>query len=137
MLTKFVPDDGEAGDFFGISVALSGDTIVVEASFDDGKGSSSGSAYVYQKNSLGLFKQVSKLVTGDGVEFDSFRLLCLVIPLWLEHASMKTMAIVLAQFKVLKGCVDRACHFSRTNDNARPMNDVPPEETTKKSALPQ
>ena len=39
--------DGAAGDNFGCSVSVSGDTLVVGAYQDDDKGSSSGSAYVH------------------------------------------------------------------------------------------
>ena len=45
-LTKLVPADGAAGDFFGRSVAVSG-SIVVGAYLDDDSGFSSGSAYVF------------------------------------------------------------------------------------------
>ena len=42
---KITAPDGEAGDEFGSSVALSGDTVVVGAPFDDDAGADSGSAY--------------------------------------------------------------------------------------------
>jgi hypothetical protein len=42
------PWDGAAGDNFGFSVAISGDTVVVGASLDDiGANSDQGSAYVF------------------------------------------------------------------------------------------
>jgi hypothetical protein len=45
-LTKLTASDGDAGDRFGVSVAISGD-IVVGSYLDDDKGSNSGSAYVF------------------------------------------------------------------------------------------
>ena len=44
---KLLPGDGAAGDFFGISVAASDDTVIVAAYLDDDNGANSGSAYVF------------------------------------------------------------------------------------------
>ena len=46
-LHKLLPLDGVAGDLFGRSVAVSGDTVVVGAEGKDDNGSDSGSAYVF------------------------------------------------------------------------------------------
>ena len=48
---KLVASDGAVDDQFGFSVAVSGDTAVVGAPFDDDSGSSSGSAYVFGPSS--------------------------------------------------------------------------------------
>ena len=45
--TETHPTDGEAYDWFGSSVAISGDTAVTGARFDKNKGDASGSGYVY------------------------------------------------------------------------------------------
>ena len=45
---KLTASDAAAGDFFGYSVAVSGDTAVVGAGGDDDAGPYSGSAYVYE-----------------------------------------------------------------------------------------
>lgn len=45
---KITASDANAGDFFGISVALAGDMLVVGAYLDDDRGIDSGSAYVYE-----------------------------------------------------------------------------------------
>ncbi len=45
---KLTAADGAAYDYFGCSVAVSGDTVVVGAYGDDDKGSDSGSAYVFE-----------------------------------------------------------------------------------------
>ncbi|MGR0481495.1 MAG: FG-GAP repeat protein [Candidatus Electronema sp. V4] len=44
---KLTAADGAAGDWFGRSVAVAGDTAVIGAPSDYDKGSSSGSAYVF------------------------------------------------------------------------------------------
>ena len=49
---KLTASDAAAGDTFGISVSVSGDTAVVGAWFDDNAGSDSGSAYVFQLSCL-------------------------------------------------------------------------------------
>merc|ERR1719203_1536881 len=46
-LAKLLPSDGIAWDEFGVSVSISGSTIVVGAWFDDDMGSGSGSAYIF------------------------------------------------------------------------------------------
>ncbi|MBW2724432.1 MAG: FG-GAP repeat protein, partial [Deltaproteobacteria bacterium] len=45
---NLTPDDSAEGDFFGDSVAVSGDVIVVGASLDDNPSLNSGSAYVFR-----------------------------------------------------------------------------------------
>ena len=61
--TKLLPSDGEASDFFGYSVAVSGDTAVVGARYDGDNGTGSGSAYVFERNEggTGSWGQVAKL----------------------------------------------------------------------------
>ena len=46
-LHKLLSQDGSALDFFGNSVAVSGETVVVGAYKDDDNGTNSGSAYVF------------------------------------------------------------------------------------------
>lgn len=49
LVTKLVPDDGQAVDQFGISVSIGMDGVVaIGAYLDDDKGTNSGSAYVFQ-----------------------------------------------------------------------------------------
>jgi len=45
---KLLAADGEAYDEFGVSVAISGDAVLVGARLDDGTYANSGSAYVYR-----------------------------------------------------------------------------------------
>jgi len=69
---KLVPTGAAPGDSFGIGVAIDGDRIVVGANSDDDKGTSSGSAFVYRKNSSGTWVLEDKLTASDGVGFDQF-----------------------------------------------------------------
>ena len=46
---KRVPDNAAATNYFGYSVAIYGDTVVVGALGDDDEGLNSGSAYVYTR----------------------------------------------------------------------------------------
>ena len=69
--TKLIPADGAAGDEFGISVAVDGDTAVIGANKDDDNGVDSGSAYVFTKVS-GVWSQRAKLTASDGAANDEF-----------------------------------------------------------------
>ena len=50
---KLTADDGDALDYFGYSVAVAVDTVVVGAYGDDDNGSASGSAYVFTRDTKG------------------------------------------------------------------------------------
>ena len=77
-LAKLTATDGATGDEFGYSVSIDGSTIVVGAYYDDDKGSSSGSAYVFTRDTPGDitsdWTQVAKLTAGDGAASDNFGL---------------------------------------------------------------
>lgn len=70
-LQKLKADDGAAGDLFGHSVAVSGDTAVIGAFGDDDLGDRSGSAYVFEKVD-GVWTQAAKLTASDGAPTDFF-----------------------------------------------------------------
>jgi len=63
--------DGEAGDSFGISVAISGQTIVVGADMDDDNGMDSGSAYAFTFDGSKWIEE-AKLLPADGKAGDRF-----------------------------------------------------------------
>ena len=71
---KLTASDGAAGDDFGYSVAISGDTVVVGAYYDDDNGDASGSAYVYVRPISGWADtfETAKLTASDGAAHDSF-----------------------------------------------------------------
>ena len=68
---KLVPDDANAGDSFGWSIGISGETAVIGAPHDDDKGTSSGSAYVFTRYG-NTWIQEQKLTASDGTEGDVF-----------------------------------------------------------------
>jgi len=65
---KITASDGAIGDFFGVSVAISGDTAIVGAYYDDDNGSNSGSAYLYRRDEGGVdnWGEVTKIIASDG-----------------------------------------------------------------------
>jgi hypothetical protein len=70
--TQLLPLDGEAESRgFGLSVAISGETVVVGASHDDERGPNAGAAYVYRLIG-GTWAQTQKLVAADGTANDRF-----------------------------------------------------------------
>jgi len=70
--TKLISNDGEAGDYFGSSVAISsdGNTIVVGAYRDGDNGTDSGSAYIYRWDGNSWVE--TKLISNDGEAGDYF-----------------------------------------------------------------
>src|SRR5262249_62047197 len=63
---------GGANDFFGCSVALSGDTVIVGAFGGDiGSNVDQGSAYVFTRTGTAWTKQ-QKLTADEGAAFDHF-----------------------------------------------------------------
>jgi len=69
--SKLLANDGQASDFFGYSVSISGETIVVSAHLDDENGPSSGSAYVFGRTGT-EWQQQSVLIPTDGSEANFF-----------------------------------------------------------------
>ena len=68
---KLTAGDAAAYDRFGVSVAISGDTVVVGAY---GKNSDAGAAYIFERNAggAGNWGQVKKLTAGDAATEDGF-----------------------------------------------------------------
>ena len=71
---KLTASDGAADDVFGVSVSVSGDTVVVGANWDDDNGSASGSAYVFEKPVGGWTDatETAKLTASDASASDHF-----------------------------------------------------------------
>jgi hypothetical protein len=73
---KLTASDGAANDFFGISVALSGDTAVVGSYKSDvGSNVDQGAAYVFVKPASGwggALLETAKLTASDGASLDWF-----------------------------------------------------------------
>ncbi len=68
-LFKLLPDDGQADDHFGISVAISGAIAIVGARGDDDNGADSGAAYLFV---ITTGRMLAKLLPNDGAAGDSF-----------------------------------------------------------------
>ncbi len=68
---KLLPCDRTEGDFFGIRVAVSGETVAVAATFDDDSGNRSGSAYVFRYDGSAWVED-AKLLASDGAAEDQF-----------------------------------------------------------------
>jgi cysteine-rich repeat protein len=68
---KLLANDGSGSDYFGSSVTISGDTVVVGAWADDDKGGDSGSAYIYTSDGVNWLLQ-QKVVASDGAGSDHF-----------------------------------------------------------------
>ncbi|MFC2041905.1 FG-GAP repeat protein, partial [Chloroflexota bacterium] len=68
---KLTASDGAGDDWFGSSVAISGDTAVVGAFYDDDNGADSGSAYVFVRSGTNWTQQ-AKLTASDGAAEDLF-----------------------------------------------------------------
>ncbi len=67
----FEPADGAAGDEYGTSVAIDGDTLVVGAPFHDALGTNVGAAYVY-RDSSGVWTLEAKLSDIGATFVDNF-----------------------------------------------------------------
>ncbi|MEE8155192.1 MAG: FG-GAP repeat protein [Phycisphaerales bacterium] len=68
-IAKLLPNNGAAGDAFGISVAISGTTTIVGATGDDDNGEVSGYAYLFDTITG---RQLFKLLADDGAGGDRF-----------------------------------------------------------------
>jgi uncharacterized protein (DUF2345 family) len=68
---KLTASDAADGDDFGVSVSISGDTLVVGA---EAKGSGTGAAYVFERNAggAGNWGQLKKLSPKDATSTDAF-----------------------------------------------------------------
>jgi len=69
---KIAANDGAAKDSFGAAVAISGDTAIIGAVFDDDLGEDSGSAYIFGREDDGTWSQQAKLLAPDGKAGDWF-----------------------------------------------------------------
>ena len=69
---KLLPSDGATADYFGISVSISGNQVVVGACYDDDNGADSGSGYIFSKNDDSTWTQKAKLLASDGAADDWF-----------------------------------------------------------------
>ncbi len=69
---KLTAGDGATGEYFGRSVSISGDRILIGAYLDNDNGYESGSAYLYERQQSGTWLEMAKLTAGDGMAEDKF-----------------------------------------------------------------
>ena len=79
-IAKVTPFDNQGSDLFGVSVAISGSTAVMGASYNDEKGSNAGAAYIYSSHysvpnqkpkSLTVSQDVKRLPLSSGTPVSS------------------------------------------------------------------
>ena len=68
---KILASDAEADDNFGNSVAISGDTVIVGAPFEDTGGTSTGAAYIFTRSGATWTEQ-AKIQASDAEASDTF-----------------------------------------------------------------
>ena len=68
---KLTPDDAAPDDFFGVSLDLEGDRLVVGANQPEPTMTAPGAAYVFERTGE-VWSQVQKLTASDGAGSDSF-----------------------------------------------------------------
>ena len=74
-VAKLTASDAAGWDYFGWSVAISGDTVVVGARYNSLSGlNESGAAYIFTRNQGGAdaWGQVAKLTASDAASYDDF-----------------------------------------------------------------
>ena len=73
-VTKLTASDAEANDSFGVSVAVSGDIVIVGSSLEDAEGPDAGAAYVFRRDEGGAdnWGQMTKLAASDAQNLDFF-----------------------------------------------------------------
>ncbi|MGK3986771.1 hypothetical protein WME99_27235 [Sorangium sp. So ce136] len=105
---KLLPDGESAGDRFGSSVAISGNTIVVGAPGDGDRGAGSGAAHVFVRADSAWSRQ-QKLLPADGAAGDHF-----------GHslAVAEDTVVVGAPGDVVRGVVSGSAHVFARADSA-------------------
>ena len=71
---KLVASDSQADDGFGVSVAISGDTVLIGANLEDAEASNAGAVYVFERDEGGAdnWGEVKKLAASDPEVDDLF-----------------------------------------------------------------
>ncbi|MCP4105940.1 MAG: hypothetical protein GY749_10450 [Desulfobacteraceae bacterium] len=68
---KITASDAASEDYFGKSVSIWGDYVIVGAYGDDSNGIKSGAAYIFKRNDT-FWNQLAKITASDGAETDMF-----------------------------------------------------------------
>ena len=67
-LAKILANDGRTGNYFGVSVAISDNRVVVGAPYEDTNGDDAGAVYVFDIDG----NQLAKILASDAQEYDRF-----------------------------------------------------------------
>ncbi|EAQ41505.3 Ig-like domain-containing protein [Polaribacter sp. MED152] len=68
---KLIPNDAASSEYFGNSVAIKGDLVIVGAFYDVTNNQRNGAAFVFRKSG-NTWNQEAKLLASDGVQYDHF-----------------------------------------------------------------
>ncbi len=122
---KLTASDGGASDFFGISVAINGDTIIIGASQDDvGANVNQGSAYFFTRIN-GIWHQQQKLNASNGTANDLFGISVavsgdkFVIGAWLSDSAVSNP---LNENNFTPAAVDQGASYFFINDVLAPTS---------------
>jgi len=71
-LSRLTASDTQLSDYFGHSVSISDDYIMVGANGEDSGGSNAGAVYVFKKDINGTVSEISKITASDALPEDMF-----------------------------------------------------------------
>ena len=131
-VTKLDADDAAGGDYFGIAVSISGDTVLVGAFLNDDDGDASGSAYIFERDQGGAdsWGQVIKITADDASPSDRFG----------RHVALDgNTAVVGAYSHLIPGGGSGAAYLFRRNqggaDNWGQVNKLVPDDVATSDAF--
>ncbi|MCA9291559.1 MAG: hypothetical protein KDA25_10550, partial [Phycisphaerales bacterium] len=110
------PSDGDAGDRFGASVAVSGDQMIIGAPGDDDIAFDAGAAYLYQRVGGNVWIPAGKIYSTSAEPYDAFG----------SAAALDSMrGLVSAEFADNEGAIDAGATyaFSLADCNANGLID--------------
>ena len=68
---KITPDDGDFNEYFGKTLSVSDDWLIVSAIYDNENGEKSGSVYIFKYDGS-TWTQFDKIYPDDGAPYDRF-----------------------------------------------------------------
>ena len=70
---ELIASDGQPGDYFGFSCAISGEYVIVGSYLNDEKGEDAGAAYIYERDAISKkWSEAAKITAGDTAAGDWF-----------------------------------------------------------------
>jgi len=71
-MTKLTASQPSPSDWVGHAVALDGDRAIVSAQLDDENGNNAGAAYIFERDTNGVWFEAAKLIASGGAAGDEF-----------------------------------------------------------------